>query len=186
MTELVTQRVVVRAAGDVDRQAACLSWVRLERRDGAVYVECAVESVAWAATAFARAGLDLEPSAPVLPPQGLRAAVVSHLAPFRGEGIVDVVTVRGISLGEATAWARATRWPLPYRQGRTRERVRALLHGDDVAFRWRRLVFADPAVLRSRRLHGARPVVFDRDALDGRPDRVAFASAAALAAWLRQ
>lgn len=185
MSELATRRVLVRAAGDVDREVAGLPWVRLERRNGAIYMECAVETIARAASAFARAGLHLEPAPAVASPRGLVAAVVSHMAPFGDGELVDVITIRRISLGEATAWARARRWPLLDRHGRARDRVRALLRGDEIAFRWRRLVFAEASALRRRRLDGARPVVFDRDALDGAPDHVGFASTAALAAWLR-
>lgn len=186
MSDVVARRARVRAIGEVDRHVARIPWVRFARRHGDLFVECDGDQLERVTMLLARAGLALEPAETPPQPTSLVAAVVTHLAPFGREDIVDVVTISSAALGEATAWARRQRrLPLPGPNATWRTSVRALLHGDDVAFHWRRVVFAGPALLRERVLVGARPVVFDRDATTRRPKELAFAGRGALAAWLR-
>lgn len=185
MSDVVARRVLVRARGAVDRHVARLPWIRFARRQGGLFVECDGDQLERATVQLARAGLALEPAEVPPQPPSLAAAVVTHLAPFGRDDIVDVVTISAAPLGESTAWAGHRRLPLLGRNGASRSSVRALLHGDDVAFRWRRVVFAGPALLRGRTLDGARPVVFDRDAAVRGPQELAFAGRGALAAWLR-
>lgn len=186
MRDVVARRVLVRAVGEVDRHVARAPWVRFARRHGDLFVECDGDHLDRVTVLLARGGLALEPAD--IPPQpvSLVAAVVTHLAPFRRDDIVDVVTISAAPLGESTAWVRRQRrMSLLRRSSAWRTSLRALLHGDDVAFHWRRVVFAAPALLRERVLHGARPVVFDRDAAIRRPEELALAGNGALAAWLR-
>lgn len=186
MSEHLAYRAVVSADGDIDRHAASLEWVRFQRRDGCLYVECRTEDAASAAGILARAGLRLERAD--LPPRAasLRPAIVSHLVAFADSDVHDVVVIRGTSVGEAiSSLAPARRWPFQGRREERRDRTRALFRGQDVAFAWRRTLFAPPSLLRSRRLAGVRPVVFDRSALEAGGERVGFALDGALGAWVR-
>lgn len=186
MSDVVARRVLVRANGQVDRHVARLPWVRFARRHGALFLECDGDQVDRVTMLLARAGLALEPAETPARPVSLVAAVVTHLAPFGRDDIVDVVTISAATLGASTAWARRQRrLSLPSRGAAWRTPVRALLHGEDVAFHWCRVVFAGPALLRERALAGVRPVVFDRDAAFRRPEELAFAGRGSLAAWLR-
>ncbi|HEU5287819.1 MAG TPA: hypothetical protein VFV20_05400 [Candidatus Limnocylindria bacterium] len=183
---MVARRVQVRSVGDVDRHVARLPWVRFTRRHDGLFLECDRDEVGRVTVLLARAGLALEPAETLPQPPSLVAAVVTHLAPFGRDDIVDVVTISAASLGDSTAWARRRRRPsLLGRNGAWRRSTRALLHGDDVAFHWCRVVFAGPGLLRERALAGARPVVFDRDATIRRPQELALAGNGALAAWVR-
>ena len=170
----------------VDRQLALPEMLRLERRDGRLHVELACRDLADATTTLARAGVAIVAPAPAPGATALRPAVVSHLEPIRRDGIVDVVTVRRTSLGEATALLARRGWsPVGRRSSRATERMRALLRGEDVLYRWGRLVLAPAAVLRSRALRGVRPIVFDRAAAGDGLDGIGFASDGALTMWLR-
>jgi hypothetical protein len=187
VSDVVARRVLVRAIGEVDRHVAPLPWVRFARRHGDLFVECDGDQLGRVTVLLARAGLALERAEIPTQATSLAAAVVTHLAPFGRDDIVDVVTISAAPLGESTAWARRQRRPsFPGRNGQWRTSVRALLRGDDIAYHWRRVVFAGPALLRERALEGARPVVFDRDATIRRPQELAFAGRGALAAWLRR
>ncbi len=187
MTGNLTYRVRVSGSrGDIDRHVAPLAWVRLERRDGSVYLECRAVDAGVVGAMFARAGIRLEPAEPRLPVASVRPAIVSHLVAFERGDVHDVVTIRAISLGEAlSSLAVARRWPFAGRHEDRRDRTRALLRGQDVGYTWRRTLFAPAAVLRARRLAGVRPVVFDRAALERVPERVGFAQDGALGAWVR-
>jgi hypothetical protein len=91
-------------------------------------------------------------------------AVGTGLAPARlAAGDLDVLDVRVVPLGEATA--RALRRPVrywPLTAGR-RSRCRALLRGADVLLEVRRTAWCAQRTLRASR-HTLRPVLFDSTA----------------------
>ena len=94
---------------------------------------------------------------------------------------LDVVDVRVLPLGEATALA--LRRPLPYWPlgTRRRSRCRALLRGADALFEIRRTAWCSRATLRAGR-QALRPVLFDLAAAP-RPIRVR-ASERSLTQWI--
>ena len=88
-------------------------------------------------------------------------AIGIGLAPARlSAGDLDVVEVRVVPLGEATA--RALRRPLRYWPlgARRRSRCRALLRGTDALLEVRRTAWCAHQTLRASR-HTLRPVLFD-------------------------
>ena len=115
-------------------------------------------------------------------PPGLVRAVGTALAPARLHAEdLDVVDVRVVPLGEATArlLRRPIRfWPLGARR---RSRCRALLRNADALLEIRRTAWCARATLRAHR-HTLRPVLFDAAAA-ARPLRV-YASERSLTRWV--
>lgn len=187
MTDSIPYRVVLSGVeGDIDGHLASLQWVRFERRDGYVSLECRAVDAAVVGAMLARAGLRLERAEPRPPVASLRPAIVSHLVAFERADILDVVTIRAASLSEAvSSLAPRHRWPFAARDDGRRKRTRALLRGEDAGYIWRRTLFAPASLLRARRLAGVRPVVFDRTALERGNERIGFALDGALGAWIR-
>lgn len=119
----------------------------------------------------------------VPPPPRLFAAVGTGLRPARlaASPELDVIEVRVVPLGEATA--RVTRRPvrgLPLGR-RSRARCRALLRGSDALLEVRRSAWCSRATLAASR-HSLRPVLFDRTAVP-RPLRI-FAADGHLTRWI--
>ena len=110
-------------------------------------------------------------------------AVGTALAPARlGADDLDVVEVRVVPLGEATARLQRRpirQWPLGTRR---RSRCRSLLRGADVLLEIRRTAWCTRGTLRANR-HTLRPVLFDT-AAPARQLR-AYASEQPLTRWLR-
>lgn len=115
-------------------------------------------------------------------PPSLVRAVGTALAPARLQAEdLDVVEVRVVPLGEATAQAlrRPVRfWPLGARR---RSRCRALLRGADALLEIRRTAWCARGTLRANR-QTLRPVLFDAAAAP-RPMRV-YASERSLTRWI--
>jgi hypothetical protein len=115
---------------------------------------------------------------------GLRPAIAFDLTPL-GEILqaIDVVEVRALALGDATAallrrmpWLRASR--------QSREACRRLLRDDDAILGWRRTVWCSVASLRVARAHiKLRPVVFDRSAVASRALQWTYATDGAIERW---
>lgn len=180
----MTFEVRVAARGDVDGAIAELGRARIERSAGRVFVTCEGVPERTAVALLARAGLAATSAAPLLVPSQ-RSAIVSHLRPVALDGVHDVLSVRCASLGEAIDLVRAeTRDVLGRRAGERRARLALLLHERDRVLLWRRVVHAPFALLRSRAIPGARPIVFDPNGAQHAAERLAFASAGALAAWI--
>ena len=139
--------------------------------------------------ALAYVGIAAEPCVVDLaPPAGMHPAIARDLTPLSDvPPALDLVDVRRLTLGLATEEALARRWRRVRGPSRPqRERCRALLRGQDVAFAWRRRAWTTRAAFRapvSRRV--LRPVVFDRDAFASLGDegRV-LASDGLLGRWL--
>ncbi len=170
----------------LDRHLTELSWTRLIRSDEGVHVECATEEAERAAALLARAGARtrLAQTLPVPAPE-LAPAVALDLNPIALGGVVDIVIVRALAVGEATSrlMTRRSGW-LPGAR-RSLEPLRGVLRGEDRLFAWSRLVWARRALLRSRDLRSLRPVVFDRDAIRRGDERCSLVGAAELTRWAR-
>jgi hypothetical protein len=175
-------RIDVISQGDLDWALCSLGDANLERREDRTYLECPEALAVTAATLLARAGARAVAVAALTPPPAtLVPARMADLAPLDATGVIDRVSVRVISAGEAARRSRT--WP--FRRARAEAgRVRAVLHGEDRAFEWRRIVWAERATLRSTALSRARPIVFDRAAVTGGKERRSYARDGALARWM--
>ena len=116
-------------------------------------------------------------------PPRLLAAIGTGLAPARltDADDLDVIEVRVVSIGEATArlMRRPARlWPIG--PGR-RSRCRALLRGTDVLLEVRRSAWCSRSTLGGAR-HALRPVLFDRTATP-KAQRI-YAADGALSRWV--
>jgi hypothetical protein len=179
-------RIEALALDGLDRQLAELCWTRLVRWDEGLLVECAADEAEHAAALLARAGARTRraETLPVPSPQ-LAPAVAIDLRPLALGGVLDVVTMRALAVGEATGRLMTRRpGPLPGAR-RSAEQLRRVLRGEDRMFAWRRIVWARRALLRSRDLRGLRPVVFDRDAVEHGEERCSLVGAAELTRWAR-
>ena len=119
------------------------------------------------------------------PAAGFRPAIAFDLTPL-GDGLqgIDVVEVRAVPLGEASATLMRCRLPWQRASRQSREACRRLLRDDDVVLGWRRTVWCSAGSLRAARAHvRLRPVVFDRDALADRALQWTYANDAAVERW---
>ena len=116
------------------------------------------------------------------PPHSL-AAIGTGLAPARlaGSDELDVLDVRVVPLGEATASLIRRPVRLVPIGPRRRSRCRALLRGTDALLEVRRTAWCGRATLAATR-HSLRPVLFDRSATP-RALRV-YAADGALTRWI--
>lgn len=169
----------------LDAQLWTLGPVRIVRSDELLFLECDDGTqTSHVIRAFARAGARVTGAAqPCRPPLGTIAALAPHLDRIAAGGILDVVSVRPLTAGEATA--RLVTRDLLGRRRRDADVIRNVLRDRERVFLWRRVVWADPRQLRSRRLGPLRPVVFDRAALHRPEDALAFVSRDALTRWAR-
>ena len=119
------------------------------------------------------------------PAVGFRPAIAFDLTPL-GDGLlgIDVVEVRVVTLGEASAALMRRRLPWLRGSRQSREACRRLLRDDDAVLGWRRIVWCSTGSLRVARARiRLRPVVFDRDALAGRALQWTYANDAAIERW---
>lgn len=172
----------------LDRAAAVVEDVTFFRRGDGCFAEVGPDDVARMVRALAYAGIDARASASDLSaPRDHLPAVARDLAPAPvGLVACDVVRVRRLSLGEATAEVLRRRLAM-FRppSAAAQARCRRLLSGDDALLAWDRHAWVERARLRALRSRSSlRPVVFDRGAVerDERRGR-SFASDTALANW---
>lgn len=181
-------RVSAVAGRSLDHSLGRVGAATLTRRADGLFVEVGHDDVASLVRALAFAGVQAVPAAVDLStPRGPIPALGLDLASVPSALVAaDVVRVRAIPLGEATA--EVLRRRLGWLRGpseRARIRCRTLLRGEDVLLAWDRRAWIDRRDLRDRRLRAhLRPVVFDRGALDAAPARRIFASDGLLAGWL--
>ena len=119
------------------------------------------------------------------PEAGFRPAIAFDLTPL-GDGLqgIDVVEVRAVSLGEASAALMRRRLPWLRASRQSREACRRLLSDDDAVLGWRRIVWCSVGSLRAARARvRLRPVVFDRDAVAERALQWTYANDAAIERW---
>jgi hypothetical protein len=168
---------------------ALVAQAKLARTPDGRFAEIAPGEVDAFVRALAFAGIAAAPtSGELAPPSAAHAAVGRDLAPLPGFALeLDLVSVRRLSLGEATRESLARRWPSLRSPSRAqRERCRSLLRGDDVAFAWTRRAWGSRSSLRARTARASlRPVIFDVAALASVADeRRTFARDALLGRWL--
>lgn len=172
--------------GDLDAALVALDRVRIERRAGALFVECAGHGAEEAQALLARAGVRAsvtgEGRGPV---RALVPAIVPDLGARPG-AVIDRIDIRSVETGEAVAQLLRRRWSLVRPGSERTDAVRRILRGEDRLFAWRRIVWAGPAQLRSGALRGVAPVVFDRDAVTRSTERFAFTAQGLVARWARQ
>lgn len=116
---------------------------------------------------------------------GLRPAIAFDLIPL-GDGLqaIDVVEVRAIPLGDASAALMRRRLPWLGGSRKSRAACRRLLRDDDAVLGWRRIVWCSVASLGVARARvRLRPVIFDTAALAGRALQWTYASDRAIEQW---
>jgi hypothetical protein len=168
------------ACADLDRHLVMLGAIRLVRAGYDLTVDVAPEAMSRAVAILARAGMRVcSEVRPDVATRGLVPGIASDLEPFVGSGIVDIVRMRALDEGEATA--RIARRSLLNRRVDV-DAIRTILRGSDRAFVWTRTVYAPPRTIRG--LRGVRPVVFDRAALERADERLAFVGQGVLTRWV--
>ena len=158
----------IESDGKTQLDLACVAAGRfvLWRQGGEVQLTLDDHHVTAVRRALALRGVRATPSDGGVPePPRLVAAIGTGLAParLRAPDEIDVLNVRVVPLGEATA--RLTHrplrlWPLGDRR---RSRCRALLRGTDALLEVRRSAWCGRATLNASR-RSLRPVLFDRTA----------------------
>jgi len=168
-----------------DARLARLGGGRLTRAERITYLEVdgGIED---ATHQLAFAGVRVAPCERVpVPATALRPAIALDLATLDG-GIaaLDVVDVRWVSLGDASAALMRRRLPWLRSSQAARAACRRLLHDEDAVLAWRRVVWCSVASLREARARfRVRPVVFDKAALDLHTRRWTYASDGAIERW---
>ena len=182
MTTTLRLEAVQRAA--FDRRLARLGAGRLTRSAHDTYLETdrGIDEVTHE---LALAGVRAARCALPAPEAGFRPAIAFDLTPL-GDGLqgIDVVEVRAVSLGEASAALMRRRLPWLRASRQSREACRRLLRDDDAVLGWRRIVWCSVGSLRAARARvRLRPVVFDRDAVAERALQWTYANDAAIERW---
>lgn len=119
------------------------------------------------------------------PADGARPALGLDLVPL-GPAVqaIDVLELRPIPLGDASAALMHRRVPWLARSRAARDACRRLLHDEEAVIGWRRIVYCSvasfPAAKARARL---RPVVFDRAAVEHQPLRWTYVSQRAIEEW---
>jgi len=115
----------------------------------------------------------------------LRPSIAFDLTPLDDEfGATDVIELRPISLGEASAALMKHRLPWLRPSLAARNTCRRLLRDEDAILAWRRIVWCSVASLRAARARvRLRPVVFDHTAVVRQPLRWTYASDGAIERW---
>ena len=175
--------VVKRAA--FDARLARLGGGRLTRAEGVTYLE--IDRLIDDAThQLALAGIRVVPCVRVpVPATGQRPAIALDLAPLdRAFPALDVVEVRWVSLGEASAALMRRRLPWLPGPRVARTACRRLLRDEDAVLAWRRVVWCSVASMREARSRlRVRAVVFDHAALERHAARWTYASDGAIERW---
>jgi hypothetical protein len=158
----------IASGGPLGFELACVSAGRfaLWRQGGDVRLTLDDRHATEVRRALAFRGVRATPCEGGVPdPPRLLAAIGTGLAPadLAGSDELDLIEVRVLPLGEATA--RLMKRPFGVWPGgpRRRARCRALLHGNDAALEVRRSAWCGRSTL-GRARHALRPVLFDRAA----------------------
>lgn len=167
---------------------ACLAHLgggRLTRTDGVTYLETDLP-VDEATYRLALAGVRVMLCQRVpVPAAGLRPAIGLDLTPLdRSVAALDVIEVRSVPLGDASAALMRRRMPWPRGVNAARSVCRQLLREEDAVLTWRRVLWCSIASMRDARSRcRIRPVVFDHAALDRHPARWTYAGEGAIERW---
>jgi hypothetical protein len=119
------------------------------------------------------------------PAATLRRAIAFDLAPLDASlEAIDVVELRQIPLGEASAELMRRRAPWLRRSVAGQDACRRLLRGDDAVLGWRRVVWCSvPSMRAARRRVRLRPVVFDVTAVERTALKWVYVSEGAIERW---
>lgn len=119
------------------------------------------------------------------PAAGLRPAVGFDLVPL-GDALhaIDIVELRPVPLGDASAALMHRRLPWLGSSRAARDACRRLLRDEDAVVGWRRIVWCSVASLRvARGLVRLRPVVFDRAAIEHQELRWTYVNDGEIERW---
>ena len=171
------------AARDADGALVSVGPLVLWRDADGVFADVSPDTEAEFTRSLAFAGVRATSVAAAPPnPPALTAAIGLSLGQLAAPAALDMIRLRPIDLGEASA--RLLRRPLLRRRARRRERDRciAILRERDRMIGWQRRAWAPVSILRDRRARSVlRPVLFDRNATP--PERVVFAAEGAIMRW---
>ncbi len=166
---------------------ACVDRLTLARRGAVALVDVDPDATGEVVRALAFAGVDARRVPDDLaPPGGTLIAIGTDLAPVTGLAL-DLVRLRRMALGRTTREVgRGRLWGLLPPTTLQRDRCRALLRGEAVAFEWARRAWGSRDALRTKgSRRSLRPVVFDPEARrEDAFDRRVVSTDAALSAWL--
>jgi hypothetical protein len=169
----------------LDAGLARLGGGRLTRVEGVTYLETD-RPIEDATYHLALAGIRVAPCARIpVAATGLHPAIALDLAPLeRATPGIDVVEVRRVPLGDASAALMRRRLSWLRSSHEARDACRRLLHDEDAVLAWRRVVWCTIGSLHEARSRARlRPVVFDRSALDRHPARWAYVTDGAIERW---
>lgn len=168
-----------------DAHLARLGGGRLTRAGSRTYLESDI-GIESAGHVLALAGIRVAHcGGPPTPAPALRRAVVFDLVPL-DEAIeaIDVVEVREIPLGEASAGLMRRRVPWLRRSSAKEAACRRLLRDEDAVLGWRRIVWCSiPSMREARRRVRLRPVVFDATGIERAAMKWIYASEGAIERW---
>ena len=168
-----------------DAQLARLGSGKLTRAAAAIYLETQ-PGVDAAIYRLALAGVRVTRCTGVpAPAKGLRPSIAFDLTPLDDAfGAIDVIDLRQISLGEASAALMRNRLPWLRPSRAARNICRRLLRDEDAILAWRRIVWCSVASLRAARARvRLRPVVFDHGAASRQPLRWTYVGDDAIERW---
>lgn len=179
-----TLRLEAVSRSGLDARLARLGSGRLTRTGGVTYLE-SDRDVADAIHELALAGIRGSWSSVPSHRTGLRPAIAVHLKPLDAAlEAIDVVEVRRIPLGDASAALMQRRLPWRRMSRVTRDACLRLLREEDAVIGWRRIVWCSVAALRVVRTRvRLRPIVFDRAAVDRQELRWTYVSDGAIGSW---
>ncbi len=169
---------------EFDARLAQLGGGRLTRAAGVTYLE-SDRDVGDTTRQLALAGVRSSWSGIPSPESSLRPAIALDLAPLDATfGAIDVVELRRVRLGDASAELMRQRLPWLRRSQAKRDACLRLLREEDAVMGWRRIVWCSVAAMRLARARiRLRPVVFDRSAVDRQDLRWTYVSDGAIGSW---
>ncbi len=180
-----TVRLEAVRATAFDGQLARLGSGKLTRAAEGTYLETE-RGLDAALCQLSLAGVRVTPCAGVpVAAKELRPSIAFDLTPLDDAlGAIDVIELRQVSLGEASAVLMRQRLPWLRPSRAARNRCRRLLRDEDAILAWRRIVWCSVASLRRARVRvRLRPVVFDHGAANRQPLRWTYASDGAIERW---
>jgi hypothetical protein len=165
---------LARLGGGTLTRAAAVTYLEIDRG-----IEDATHQLALAGVRITRCS-----GAPV-PGTGQRPAIAFDLAPLdESLQAIDVVELRQISLGDASAALLHRRLAWLSSSRAARDACLRLLRDEDAVLGWRRTVWCPVSSLRlARKRFGLRPVVFDQGAIERHPPRWTYVSEGAVERW---
>jgi hypothetical protein len=168
-----------------DAHLARLGGGRLTRAGSRTYLESDV-GIASAGHELFLAGIRVAPcGGPPTPGPSLRRSIAFDLVPLdEALEAIDVVEIRRIPLGEASAELMRRRAPWLRGSPAKQSACRRLLRDEDAVLGWRRVLWCSmPSLRAARRLVRLRPVVFDSAGIERTAMKWIYASEGAIERW---